>query len=116
MDPENNTDNEKDKKDKIDRKEKVICDICGAQYMRCNRSHHIKSKKHLNKIKDEKIEQLSSVENLDKVNLKKCMENKLKKTLEKDLKKTLENNLKKTIKNNVDAIMKSVIKDTKKIK
>jgi hypothetical protein len=48
--------------DKI--KEKITCDICKGQYTYFNKSHHVKSKKHMNicelNEKDKEIEELKN--------------------------------------------------------
>jgi hypothetical protein len=38
--------------------EKIKCDLCGVEYMRCNKAHHEKSKKHKNIEMGEKIKKM----------------------------------------------------------
>jgi hypothetical protein len=72
-------------------KEKIKCEICGYEYVKCNKSHHMKSKRHTEGIKDMKIkeltdeknEKLKDIENEMIKTIKTLMENKMEGTVKK---------------------------------
>ena len=81
---------------KNNRNEKIICDMCGTEYMKCNKSHHNNSKRHKDKEKDEEIKKLLTVNNLEKKDLRETIlkeevNKKVKETLEKEKKNGKEN-------------------------
>jgi hypothetical protein len=61
--------------------EKIICETCGGKYIRYNKSHHIKSKKHTTAELQEKVKMLE-IEKEEKKDLVKNV-NKLKKKINK---------------------------------
>jgi hypothetical protein len=59
-------------------KEKIKCEICGYEYVKCNRSHHMKSKRHMEGIKDMKIKELMDDKFIKKENIKEIEEAMIK--------------------------------------
>lgn len=76
-----------------DRKEKILCEICNTEYMKCNKSHHNKSKKHKNNEKDIELKRLSTVENLNKAEIKDTLtkeKNEIKNMLKEEMSKKID--------------------------
>ncbi len=87
-------------------KEKIKCEICGYEYVKCNKSHHNKTKRHLDALKDEKIRELSKVENMEKIKIKDKI---IKDEIEKNKRKMEEEMIKK-----IKSIMEKKIDDLMK--
>ncbi len=84
-------------------KEKIKCEKCGVEYIKCNKSHHNKTKRHLDALKNEKIEELSTVENLGKIEIKNKI---IKEEVEKNKRKMEDEMIKK-----LKVIMEKKIED-----
>jgi hypothetical protein len=82
--------------------EKIKCEICDVVYTKCNKVHHIKTKRHQNAELKKKVEYMEMNE-VDKEQLKindKEEKEKIKKNMMKQLKKLkkdMEKNMEKTI-------------------
>jgi hypothetical protein len=89
----------------MDNDERIICEICHIEISKRNKSHHYRGKKHKLNAENQK---LKNVENVDKVTLKKELEEKLRKEISEEIKGDIIKKLEKieTLKKQIEEKLK----------
>ncbi len=75
------------------RREKIRCELCGVEYNKWNKSHHLNTDKHKNNEMKEELKRLKHLEKNDKEKLKEEISNEFRKTTEMAINKIIKNEI-----------------------